>query len=74
MAYYEKALEGGSGKVSTPEQAKWIMVAAELGVADAQYSIGITRGDRAEKIRWLRLAAAQGHEPAARELKRWSGD
>lgn len=55
----------------------WLQ-SAELGYAEAQYYIALCyeNGDQVERnheeaLKWLRLAAAQGHRDARKELETW---
>ena len=48
------------------EAVKWYRMAAEQGLAMAQFNLGITYGieDEAEAVNWYRLAAEQGYANA----------
>lgn len=55
------------------------MRSAELGYAEAQYYVALCyeNGDLVEKnheeaLKWLRLAAAQGHRDARKDIETWS--
>ncbi len=57
------------------EAATWFRLAAEQGVADAQFILGVmyengqgVPQDHAEAVRWYRLAAEQGHANAQYNL------
>ena len=62
--------ETDSGHTLTTEGHAWAKRAAELGVAEAQYSIGMKALSQDEKIAWLKKASAQGYGPAGEELKK----
>lgn len=58
------------------EAIKWLRPAAEAGIDDAQYLMGLCYGrgegveqDDGESLRWLRLAAWQGQELAQKALR-----
>jgi hypothetical protein len=57
------------------EAEKWYRLAAEQGIADARFNLGVMyvegRGvpqDHAEAVKWYRLAAQQGHARAQSNL------
>jgi TPR repeat protein len=68
--------EGRGGVPRDPaEAARWFAVAAENGVPEAQYNLGLMhyRGEGVprqlhEALRWMRQAAANGHVPAQRAV------
>lgn len=72
-------LERGDGvEMDVGKALEWYRKAAEGEQAEAQFRLGIAylrednlklRADRAESVKWLERAAAQGH-PKARELMR----
>ena len=58
------------------EGVRWYRMAAEQGLAGAQFNLGVMydngRGvlkDEAEAVRWYRMAAEQGH--AVRAVQPW---
>jgi uncharacterized protein len=57
-----------SGRSITPEQRKWIVRVAELGVAQALHFLAMTANSREEKLCLLQKAADQGYQPARDEL------
>jgi len=66
--------EGVEGKPDYETAAKWFTKAAQHGVADSQYNLGIlyARGigvdqNLAESFKWFSLAAAQGDADAGRK-------
>ena len=65
---------GGVGR-DPAEAARWFTVAAENGVPEAQYNLGLMhyRGEGVprqlyEALRWMRQAATGGHVPAQRAV------
>jgi uncharacterized protein len=68
--------EGRGGVPRDPaEAARWFKVAAENGVPEAQYNLGLMhyRGEGVprqlyEALRWMRQAATGGHVPAQRAV------
>ena len=68
--------EGRGGVARDPvEAARWFTVAAENGVPQAQYNLGLMyyRGEGVprqlyEALKWMRQAAAGGHLPAQRAV------
>ena len=59
------------------EAMKWFLLAAEQGVADAQFNLGVMyedgNGVHEEEVQaenWYRLAAEQGHREAGESLNR----
>lgn len=67
FAFYVSA---DSGRSITPDQRKWIVRAAELGLAQAQHHLAMTAGSFEEKRSWLCKAADQGYQPAKDELNK----
>ena len=76
-------LTGNSVPKNFDVAAKWALRAANQGSASSQFMIGFMRADAAagndllalepnlvRAYMWLSLAAAQGHEPAKKELDR----
>ena len=70
---YQQGL-GGAAR-DPAEAARWFAVAAENGVPEAQYNLGLMhcRGEGVprrlhEALRWMRQAAASGHLPAQRAV------
>lgn len=65
-----KLYESGSGGVIRNRQTAraWYGYAAERGIAEAQYEVGLFTRDRAKKEQWLVRAADQGNSDAAVEL------
>jgi localization factor PodJL len=66
--------EGADGKPDYAAAAQWFTKAAQHGVADSQYNLGVlaARGLGMEKslidsYKWFALAAAQGDKEAARK-------
>jgi localization factor PodJL len=66
--------DGGGAAANYKSAAQWFRKAAERGVADSQFNLGIlyARGigveqNLAESFKWFSLAAAQGDADAARK-------
>lgn len=75
-AQFELAMRYGSGEgvaENEKEAVKWFRLAAQQGLADAQYALGLyydegPNADWKEAEKWYRLAAAQGIVDAQFEL------
>lgn len=73
--------DGRTWKEHQAEAVKWYRQAAELGLADAQYELGMyyafdrTASDKKKALEWFRKAAEQGHAEAqfrlGEELEDW---
>lgn len=48
---------------------KWLNSAAQNGLAQAQYTLGVRFSDKLDPIRWLVFASLQDHIPATEKIK-----
>jgi hypothetical protein len=67
---FEFYVSADSGRSISPDHRKWIVRAAELGVAQAQHHMAVTVNSIEEKRSWLRKAAGRGYQPAKEELNK----
>jgi hypothetical protein len=65
---YDFYASADSGRSITPAQRKWIVRAAELGVAQAQHHMAMTSNSSEEKRSWLQKAVDQGYPPSKDEF------
>ena len=69
---YADYADGRGVPYDTEEATRWMRLAAERGLADAQFALGRINEyrDQQEAVKWLRLAADQGNAEALMALGR----
>lgn len=75
LAGQPKRVEGTSAKKEFAQYSEELVLKAEKGNAEAQYSLGNCyfygfgiEKDQREAVKWLRKAAEQGYKPAQNDL------